>query len=102
MEDFGFCAGRAVLDGGGGGAVCPHPPAGQRRGAHLPYVGFFPGRRAVFCDVEPADPARPAVAGGAGSGSLAVFDRPGSGRGKGRKKIYKKSKKTLSKLAELV
>ena len=95
-------AGSAVLAGGGGRPVRPHPPAGRRAGPHLSYGCGGPGGRAVFSHPQPAGAARAAVAGALDPGAVAAAHRPRPPGGRGRKKIFKKSKKTLPKLAELV
>lgn len=97
-----FPAGSAVLAGGGGGPVRPHPPAGRRAGPHLPHGRGGSGGRAVLSHAQPPGAARAAVAGGPDPGAVEAFHRPRPPGGKGRKKFFKKSKKPLPKLAELV
>ena len=98
----GLPAGSAVLAGGDRGPVRPHPPVGRRTGSHLPYGRGGFGRRIVLSHAQPSGAARAAVAGGSDPGAVAAANRPRPPGGQGWKKIFKKSKKPLPKLAELV
>jgi hypothetical protein len=95
-------AGSGLLAERHGGAVPADHFAVGRGGAHLSGVRHCTGRRWIFCHGEPPDPAIfPHFGGGLGC-FVGNFTVSGTAIVAVEQKSFKKTKKRLSKLAEMV